>query len=171
MTCCQIMLLSDDQLINQHRMDKQFELLKATRVNVLKVLEEISTASLLEIPSGFNNNILWNIYHVLASQQLLIYGLSQTPFCLNKEFVFQYKSGTRPSGEEDLKWIDFAKGNLLAAVKQLSEDYQQDIFGEFKTIKTSYGLELQSIEDAIYFNNLHEAMHYGQIKTFQRILA
>lgn len=152
-------------------MKKQFELLKATRQNILKVLEETSKESLLKIPTGFSNNILWNIYHLLASQQLLIYGLSQTPFRLDKEFILKYKSGTIPSGEEDLDLIDFAKNNLLTTVKQLSEDCQQDIFGEFKTIKTSYGLELQSIEDAIYFNNLHEAMHYGQIKTFQRILA
>ncbi|MBX2877992.1 MAG: DinB family protein [Saprospiraceae bacterium] len=149
-------------------MDKQFELLKATRINVLKALEEIPTASLLEIPPGFNNNILWNIYHVLASQQLLVYGLSQMPFCLDKAFVFQFKSGTKPSGEEDLKWIDFAKDNLLATVEQLSKDYQQSIFGDFKTIKTSYGLELQNIEDAIYFDNLHEAMHLGQIKAMQQ---
>ncbi len=152
-------------------MKKQFQLLRATRQNVLKVLEETSRESLLKIPTGFNNNILWNIYHLLASQQLLIYGLSQTPFRLDKEFIFKYKSGTIPSGEEDLDLVDLAHNSLLTTVKQLSEDYQQDIFGEFKTIKTSYGLELQSIEDAIYFNNLHEAMHYGQIKTFQSILA
>lgn len=152
-------------------MKKQFQLLRATRQNVLKVLEETSRESLLKIPTGFNNNILWNIYHLLASQQLLVYGLSQTPFRLDKEFIFKYKSGTIPSGEEDLDLVDLAHNSLLTTVKQLSEDYQQDIFGEFKTIKTSYGLELQSIEDAIYFNNLHEAMHYGQIKTFQSILA
>lgn len=105
------------------------------------------------------------------TEQLLTYGLSQTPFRLDKEFIFKYKSGTIPSGEEDLDLVDLAHNSLLTTVKQLSEDYQQDIFGEFKTIKTSYGLELQSIEDAIYFNNLHEAMHYGQIKTFQSILA
>ncbi|GAB5551432.1 MAG: hypothetical protein Sapg2KO_10230 [Saprospiraceae bacterium] len=151
-------------------MKKQFELLGATRQNVLRVLEESSKEFLLKIPTGFSNNILWNIYHLLASQQLLIYGLSQTPFRLEKEFIFKYKSGTIPSGEEDLNLIDFAKINLLTTVKQLSEDYQQSIFGDFKTIKTSYGLELQNVEDAIYFNNLHEAMHYGQIKTFQRIL-
>lgn len=151
-------------------MKKQFELLRATRQNVLAVLEESSSDTLLNIPRGFNNNILWNIYHVLASQQLLIYGLSQTPFYLDKDFVFQYKSGTKPSGEKDLSLIDFAKINLLTTVKQLSEDYQQAIFGEFKIIKTSYGLEIQNIEDAIYFNNLHEAMHYGQIKTLQRII-
>lgn len=151
-------------------MNKQFELLKATRINLLKVLEETPTASLLEIPSGFNNNIIWNIYHVLASQQLLAYGLSQTPFRLDKEFIFQFKSGTKPSGEEDLQLIDFAKDKLLVTVKQLSDDYQKSIFGDFKTVQTSYGLELQSIEDAIYFNNLHEAMHLGHIKALQRLL-
>lgn len=151
-------------------MEKQFELLSTTRQNILNVLKQSSSESLFTIPKGFNNNIFWNIMHVMASQQLLIYGLSQTPFHLDKDFVLQYKSGTKPSGETNLSMIDFAKNNLLSTVKQLSDDYQQAIFGGFKTIRTSYGLELQNIEDAIYFNNLHEAMHYGQIKMLQKVL-
>lgn len=152
--------------------DKQLEALKATRKNLLKVLEESSPAVLITIPERFNNNILWNILHVMASQQLLIYGLSKTPFRLDKDFVFQFKSGTRPNGENDLAWVDLAKNNLLSLVEYLSTDYEAAIFGEgFKTVKLSYGIEIATVEDAINFNNIHEAMHYGQIKTLQSILS
>lgn len=151
-------------------MEKQFEALTATRQNILAVLEQSSTEALLTIPKGFNNNLLWNILHVMASQQLLMYGLSQTPFRLDKGFVFQFKSGTKPAGEEDLKFIDFANANLLPTVDQFREDYQQDVFGDFKTVETSYGLKIQSFEDAIHFNNIHEAMHYGYLKALQRML-
>lgn len=151
-------------------MEDQFKALAATRQNILEVLEQSSSEVLLTIPKGFNNNILWNILHVMASQQLLIYGLSQTPFRLDKNFVFQFKSGTKPTGKEDLDFVDLAKINLLSSVNQLSKDYQTAIFSDYKTVQTSYGLEIQSVEQAIYFNNIHEAMHYGQIKMLQRLL-
>ncbi len=151
-------------------MEKQFDLLKITRQNFLSTLDLSSPESLFTIPKGFNNNIFWNIMHVLASQQLLVYGLSQTPFRLDKDFVFQFKSGTQPDGEPDTPLVEFAKTQLLTTVDQLSEDYQKNIFGDFKPIKTSYGMKIQNVEDAIYFNNLHESMHLGQIKMLQKIL-
>ena len=151
-------------------MENQFRLLRATRENILEVLAQSSSETLLTIPKEFNNNILWNIFHVMASQQLLIYGLSQTPFYLDKSFIFQFKSGTKPKGKKDLDFVEWAKNNLLLSVKQLSKDYQEGIFGDLKPLKTSYGFEIKSVEQAIYFNNLHESMHYGHIKMLQRLL-
>lgn len=151
-------------------MEKQFDLLRATRHNFLKILDQSTPTSLLAIPDGFNNNILWNILHTLASQQLLVYGLSNTPFRLDKAFIFQYKSGTQPSDELDESMIDFARTHLISSVDQLTADFRQHIFGPYREAKLSYGLEIHSFEDAIHFNNLHEAMHYGQIKTYQKLL-
>ena len=151
-------------------MENQFNLLRATRQNILEVLEQCSLDSLLTIPEGFNNNILWNILHVMASQQLLIYGLSQTPFRLDKNFVFQFKSGTKPNGKEDMELVDYAKQHLLSTVEQLSKDYEDGLFGNFKSAQLSYGIEVHNLNQAIYFNNIHESMHYGQIKMLQKLV-
>ncbi len=151
-------------------METQFELLRATRKNLLTVLQETSPETLLAIPTGFNNNILWNVYHMLVGQQLLIYGLSQTPLRLEADFIHKFKGGTKPSGEQDLAHLDYAKALLLPTVDQLKEDYAQAIFGTFKSLQTRYGPLLQSVEDAIYFNNVHEAMHFGQIRAMERVV-
>lgn len=151
-------------------MDNQFDLHRATRQNILGILEESSSDALLTIPKGFNNNILWNTLHVMASQQLLIYGLSQTPFRLDKNFVLQFKNGTKPNGKEDLQFVAYAKQHLLSTVDQLSKDYQDGIFGNYKTVELRYGVDIQNFEQAFYFNNIHEAMHYGQIKMLQKLV-
>ena len=157
-------------------MKRSFELLAITRKNFVDILEETSPEILFTIPEGFNNHIFWNIIHVVASQQLLVYGLSQTPFRIDKDIIFQFKTGTVPTETIDTGMIQFAKDHLLSTIDQLSEDYQNGIFGDpkvngFKPIKTSYGMPINKVEDAIEFCVLHEAMHYGQIKMMQKVLA
>ncbi|MEN0049954.1 MAG: DinB family protein [Bacteroidota bacterium] len=152
-------------------MKKQFDILKITRANILKEIEELSAAALFKIPSGFNNNIIWNTMHVIASQQLLMYGLSQTPFRIDKEIIMAFKSGTTPTEEIKPELIQFAKNHLLTTPTQLEEDYQNQIFGDaFKSVTLSYGMTLNNLEDAIYFNNIHEAMHLGQIKMLKQCI-
>ena len=41
---------------------------------------------------------------------------------------------------------------------------------KYQTASTSYGMPLQNVEDAIYFNNIHEAMHLGQIKMLLKMV-
>ncbi len=152
-------------------MKRQFELLKITRRNFVKLLEKESPEALFTIPEGFNNHIFWNIMHVVASQQLLVYGLSQTPFRIDKEVILQYKTGTVPTETINTAMIQYAKDHLLSTIDQLTEDYNNEIFGEFRPITTSYGMPVNSVEDAIDFCVLHEAMHYGQIKMMLKMLA
>ncbi|PHO01645.1 damage-inducible protein DinB, partial [Rhodobacteraceae bacterium 4F10] len=57
-------------------MNKQFEVLKRSRDLVLKRIEGLSLEQLHIIPEGFNNNIAWNVAHLVVTQQLLHYKLS-----------------------------------------------------------------------------------------------
>ena len=152
-------------------MEKQFELLKATRNNIIQLLESSNREILFTIPKGHKNHIFWNIMHVLASQQLLIYGLSNKPFRIEKDIVLNYRSGTLPSPNPDIQLFDQTKSLLDASILSTIEDYQNGYFEDYKEVPTSYGLTLRNVEDAIYFNNLHEAMHYGQMKAMKQLLS
>ena len=47
-------------------MKKQFELIKQTKNNFLKLVDNLSIDELNIIPSGFTNNIIWNLGHIIA---------------------------------------------------------------------------------------------------------
>jgi predicted ribosome quality control (RQC) complex YloA/Tae2 family protein len=56
-------------------------------------------------------------------------------------------------------------------VDELIEDYYGKRFGKaFQPYETSYGLKLNTIEEAIRFNNVHEAMHLGYMMSQRRSL-
>ena len=152
-------------------MKEHFDLLAITRKNILDEINACSNEQLFEIPAGFNNHVLWNAVHLIVTQQVLIYGNTDTPFRIDQAIIDRYRKGTTPTGEVDQEMVDFAKEQLLTSVETLKADYGKGIFGAYKPVTTSYGAPLNSVEDAIRFNNVHEGMHYGQIKMLKRIIS
>lgn len=151
-------------------MKKQFEILEATRRNLLAVVDEMTIEQLNKIPEGFNNNLIWNLGHVVVTQQLLCYGLSGVAMKLDTAMISKYRKGTKPSdftGEEELAFI---KKRLKETTTEIQLDIEANLFKNFKTYPTSFGFTLQSFEDAVSFNNVHEAMHLGYMMALKRAL-
>lgn len=151
-------------------MKKHFSLLQATRNNVLRLVENLPLETLNKIPEGFNNNIAWNLGHLVATQQLLCYGLSGAQILVENDFVSKYRKGSKPEGDIDQAELDFIKNQLIILVEKTEEDLANGLFQNFKEYPTSYGVVLNSVEEAITFNNLHEAMHLGYIIALKKAL-
>ena len=69
---------------------------ESTRQNVVKILNAHTSEKLREIPPGFNNNILWNAGHLLVSQQLLCYAMSDLPLHVPGFYLPLFRKGTSP---------------------------------------------------------------------------
>ena len=52
-------------------MQYHLDIIKQTRANIIKMTEAQSLEMLNQIPEGFNNNLVWNLGHVIVTQQLL----------------------------------------------------------------------------------------------------
>ena len=52
----------------------------------------------------------------------------------------------------------------------LIEDYNNSIFQNFSEYPTSYNFTLNSVEDAIQFNNVHEGLHFGYIMAIKKAI-
>ena len=152
-------------------MKVHFDNLRATRNKMLYFVETASYAYLNTVPSGFSNNIFWNIAHVVVTQQLLTYRLSGKYGYLEQSFIDRFKKGTKVEevyGKEDLEIV---KDNLFALVDRTETEYNNNVFTFFKEYETSYGITLNSIEDALIFNNMHEALHLGYIMAMRKSIA
>jgi hypothetical protein len=152
-------------------MSYSLEILKVTRKNIIRDIANLSVEQFNVIPNGFNNNIVWNLAHLVATQQLLVYGLSATPFVVPQEVIDLYRKGTAPTAVVDEKQIEEYKSLLISTIDQMEQDYKNGVFGEdYRAYTTSYGMTLSSVEEAIEFNNVHDAMHYGMIKMMLRMV-
>lgn len=150
--------------------DQQLSLLTQTRKNLLEEVNACSLEQLFSIPEKFNNNIIWNIGHLIATFDILIYASSNTQSKIDSSITDSFKKGTFPSQEIDKSLAEKLVAEFTSSVENLKQDYKNQIFGSYTERVTSYGVKLSSVEDAISFCNLHESMHYGQIKMLRRLV-
>ena len=142
-------------------MKTEIEHLRQTRFNLLEFFEKHESKAHL-IPTGFNNNLYWNFAHCIVTQQLLCYRLSNNDVLIHENLIEKYKKGTRPSDSiPSLNEILEVKDMAIKTVDQLELDYKEGLFNSYNAYATSYGIQLNSIEDVLSFNNIHEGLHLG----------
>ena len=150
--------------------------MKSTLAITLKIrtllenfLNSFSIDQLNKIPEGFKNNIFWNIAHVVATQQLLVYKLSNLTMQLPEEWVNEFKKETKPERIYTQNDVNYLKNILLTTISQTENDWIAGKFQSYIPYQTSNGFLLNSVEDGISFNTFHEGMHLGiilQLKKF-----
>lgn len=136
-------------------------LLLATRKNILGIFKAHSLEQVNEIPPGFNNNLVWNAGHVVATMELLVYALAGQKTPSSRDFIDRYRKGSRPGDAVSQEECDLIAAKLVERVDLLTKDLEDKDFSSYKDYPTSYGVTLSSVEDAMTFNNMHEAMHLG----------
>jgi uncharacterized damage-inducible protein DinB len=151
-------------------MNKQFEILKKTRKNLLEFTSDLNIDQLNEIPPGFNNNIAWNLGHVVSSQQGLCYVRAGLPIFIDEKYFETYKPGTKPGAKTDINELDITKQLLLSAIDQFESDYQNSIFTNYTPWTNRYGIEISTIDDAIAYVIFHEGLHLGYIMALKHLV-
>ncbi len=149
-------------------MKKHFEDLMVIRSQFIDFLNEYELKQLTYIPMGFKNHIFWNCAHALVTQQLLTYHLSGNQMLVDQDWVYRFKKGT--FGEQNVKDSEVEKliELLESTVPQLKKDYFAENLSAYQVYDTSFGIRLETVEDAIRFNNIHESLHLGYIMAMRK---
>lgn len=151
-------------------MESQLNILKSHREILVSLVNNLNQQQLCVIPNGFANNIIWNLGHILVTQQLLSYGLSNRPFIIDEELIQKFRKGSKPSADFSLEEINTIKTLFIDTITVFETDYQQQKFTNFSQYKTSMGLVLNSIEDSIPFIAYHEGIHFGIILSMMKFI-
>lgn len=151
-------------------MNHQILRIKKTRESLINQLAGISIEAYNKIPDGFNNNIIWNVGHLIAAQQGVCYVRAGVKPVTEKYFSL-YKPGTKPEHSVDENEVEEIKATLLTSIDQLDIDYPSNIFTNYPSWTTRYGVEIASIDDALQFLMYHEGLHTGIIMSMKRIVA
>ena len=137
---------------------------------MLESIKDLSPAQLNFIPEGFNNNIIWNMGHLVAAMQGVCYRRSGLPLQVSEDFFERFRPGSKPSGAVSDEAIAEIKTLLLSSPDQFPPDYEKGKFNTYESVVTRYGPELNNIEDAVAFLPFHEGLHIGCIMAMKRLI-
>ena len=151
-------------------MNSVFEVQKTIREILLKILDNHSLEQLNKIPTGFSNNLIWNIAHCVSTQQILVYKLSGLPMMVSEDFINKYRKGTKPEGDVSQAEVDEIRTFLSTTLEQVQKDFAAGIFQNYTEYTTSMGYTLRNIDGALEFNNYHEGIHTGIIMSIRKFV-
>jgi len=144
--------------------------IKNTRIALLESIADLSIEQINKIPEGFNNNIIWNVAHLAATQQRLLYILSDLPIVIEDRHFSPFIRGTKPEKFITTEEFEKIKTVMISSLDQLLSDYEHGIFKTYQTFKTPYHVEITTIEEAIEFIPYHEGMHKGYILALRHLV-
>lgn len=141
-----------------------FDVLKNTRTFFKDFIEKNSLEDLNKIPKGFNNNIIWNIGHIVVTEQLLAYKLSGLPVMVSDGMIEKYRKGTKPEFDATQDEVNEIKVLLFSTIKRTEKDFKNNGFKNFTgyTVSTTDNT-LNTIDEALQFVLFHEGMHLGYV--------
>lgn len=145
-------------------MNFTFQVLNNIRTIFNKIIENNTLEDLNKIPQSFNNNVIWNIGHVVVSEQLLAYKLSGLETTLSVEMINKYGKDSKPEGRVTQEEVTEIKGLLSSTIKKTESDYKNGIFKNYNpyTVSTT-GNTLNNIDEALQFITIHDGLHYGYV--------
>ena len=148
-----------------------FDTLRKTRQSLAAVVDALPDAARTAIPDGFNNHVLWNAGHLAATEQGLTYGLAGLPPNVPPEFVESFRKGSSPR-DWSRAWTWAEVRDLLLTLPDRTEaDYRAGRFEAFREYRTTPGVVLASVEDAVRFNLYHEGLHLGTVLALRKLVA
>jgi uncharacterized damage-inducible protein DinB len=145
---------------------KQVELVRSITLHTVdQITDEIANI----IPAGFNNNIRWNLGHILIVQDQLASQFAGIPQQLAPEYLQLFANHTSPKDWKTpvprLKDITEQLTRQTEFIKtHLENRLQEKAVKPFKRM----GYEMTTIGEILSFSLHHEGMHVGVIGVQRR---
>ena len=142
------------------------QMFQKTRATIVHALTDLSEAQMLAVPDGFANSIAWNIGHVIVIQQVMVYGRCGVPLHVDEAAMRPlYWANTSPADWPAAPDVAALVAMLSAHPQRLVDDLDGGLFAgkQFEPRTSGSGIFMETLEEAIHYNNYHEGMHLGTI--------
>ncbi len=132
-----------------------------------------SEEDLLRRIPGLSNNMLWIFGHLVRTTDFLLLKLSGNEMNFPAELDPYFAKGSSPA---DWKTTEGWKDRLFEVEQQCQEKilaFLESADGDqpfSDPYRTSTGLVLGNVQDALQYNVVHEGIHLGQLQLYNKLL-
>ncbi|WP_243292332.1 DinB family protein [Bacillus sp. FJAT-47783] len=149
-----------------------FEHVKTTREITENMLKKIPESDFMDIPAGFNNNLLWNFGHIAYVQDMLVYHLIGETMHVPDSYETYFARGTKP---KDWALAPPTIDEVKMVLVEQKERIHENLRGKLDTplpqpFTNGTGKEFYTVGETLLFSTYHEALHMNTILRIYRSL-
>lgn len=150
-------------------MYKALDFTRHLRSSLIKTVESFDLDTVNLVPANFNNNIIWNVAHLIASHEQVFYAMRGLATQMPAEMIARYNAGTKPEGPVSQAEIDHIKALATSTLDRIAEDVSNRAFDGMAPLDLGFTV-LGNVDDLLAFLVMHEAMHYGNVASMKHVL-
>ena len=144
-----------------------FKTFRITRFHMMRELEGLTDEQMLHIPDGREDNIIWNVGHLLCSISRLTYVFSGHPLPIPEGYLAMFGKDTSARDWKADPDVEAVLHRFVELATQIEYDYRNEIFKDYKALQIVPDDNIASIEEAIAFHCFHEGLHIGKVLTIK----
>ncbi len=144
-----------------------------TRHWIAHTVDALSAEQLLAVPRGFDNNILWNLGHIIVVHQGNIYSrIGLAPLVDLEKMYPLFRAGSSPSAWETPPDSAAIVAMLVGHADRVSADFSAGKFDDisYQSRTTGNGVEITTLTQAMLYNTAHETLHLGTIQALKNFV-
>jgi len=108
-------------------MDNKIEQIKKFRFFLINQIKKLSDGQLNKIPDGFNNNIIWNLTHLISAQQGICYLRAGQTAVVPEKYIAPFFTNTKPERVIEKQEIEEIKGLFIDTIDKSQTDFERKI--------------------------------------------
>ena len=136
-----------------------------------KLVAGYDPGRILIIPPGASNNILWNFGHIITDGAEMLYKSNNLDSPIPEDFRPLFLEKTSPADWNPTPDINLVLDASQAFTDAINRDYVSGVFAEFDPKRVESAWPLNSIEEAITYHTVHEALHMGYIMALNKVVS
>lgn len=136
----------------------------------LSIVDAISEEAADVIPAGYNNNIRWNLGHILVSQDVFMYG-PQCPH-MPESYPALFNMGSKPADwQGDIPSLAVLTAQFREQSARIKEDFAHRLNEELpQPFPLGNTGTIYTFGEAFLFSIYHESMHVSAIKALRKAI-
>lgn len=147
-----------------------FKTFRITRYHMMREIDGLSDEQFLHIPEGRDDNIIWNVGHLLCSISRLAYVFSGHPLPIPEDYLPRFGKDTCATDWTSNPDVRDVLQRFTDFPAQLETDYLAGKFTEYKALQIVPDDNIASIEEAVAFHCFHEGLHIGKVLTIKEAM-
>lgn len=152
-------------------MEYALNVINSIRQKAISLAKELSADQLNKIPAGFNNNIAWNLGHLIVSGYSLLFRTSGVQKDYTIPFIEKYGKGSAPitpTTPGELAELENLSNQFIPII---SEGIKAGIFKNIQPFTTqTFGAPVNTIIELVTTIALHDVLHFEVMRNYKRIL-